>query len=336
MRYRFMGSTGLRVSDVCLGTMTFGREADEKAGHTMLDMFAEAGGTFIDSADIYSNGASEAITGRWLARRNRDDFVIATKVRYGTGDGPNDRGLGRKHILAAVEASLRRLGTDYIDLYQIHAWDPATPLEETLSTLGTLVTSGKVRHIGASNVTASQLQKALDLSRAHGWEPFSCLQPLYNLLDRHTEWELAGLCRTEGLGIIPWSPLRGGWLAGALRRGADGPVPGTRVETAERLGWGESWSAYAGQERTWRTLDALHAVAEETGRPVPQVAVNWLLRRPGVTAPIVGARTPEQLAQSLPASDWELTEAQTARLTEASALPAPYPYNVIATDPEDR
>ncbi|MFF0726679.1 aldo/keto reductase [Streptomyces sp. NPDC004134] len=336
MRYRFMGNTGLRVSELCMGTMTFGREADEKTSHAILDMFAEAGGTFIDTADIYAGGDSESITGRWLAGRDREDFVVASKVRYATGDGPNDRGLGRKHILAGIDASLRRLGTDYLDLYQIHAWDPATPLEETLATLDTLVTGGKVRHIGASNVTGWQLQKAIDLSRAHGWEPFTCLQPLYNLLDRSTEWELLDVCRNEGLGVIPWSPLRGGWLAGSIRRGTGAPAAGSRVETAERMGWSESWSAYAGEERTWRTLDALHAVAGETGRPAAQVAVNWLLRRPGVTAPIIGARTTEQLTTTLPSSDWELTPAQTARLDEASALPRPYPYNVIATDPEDR
>ncbi|MFD9425082.1 MULTISPECIES: aldo/keto reductase [unclassified Streptomyces] len=335
MRYRYLGSTGLRVSELCLGAMTFGREADETTSHAMLDRFTEAGGTFVDTADIYSAGASEEILGRWLKHRRREDIVVATKVRYGTGEGPNDRGLGRNHLIAGVEASLRRLGTDHIDLYQVHAWDPGTPLEETLATLDSLVTSGKVRYIGASNFSGWQLQKAIDLSRLHGWEPFTSLQPLYNLLDRSAEWELIEVSRNEGLGVIPWSPLRGGWLSGAIRRGATAPPSGTRVETAERLGWGESWSAYK-DERTWRVLDALHEVAGRTGLAAAQVAIAWLLGRPGVTAPIVGARTLEQLESNLGAAGLDLEAADAARLTEASEQALPYPYSVIETDPERR
>ncbi|MFF8982495.1 aldo/keto reductase [Streptomyces globisporus] len=336
MRYRYLGKTGLRVSELCLGAMTFGREADETTSHALLDRFIEAGGTFVDTADIYSAGASEEILGRWLKRQRRDDVVIATKVRYGTGEGQNDRGLGRNHLMAGVESSLRRLGTDHIDLYQVHAWDPGTPLEETLATLDTLVTSGKVRYIGASNFSGWQLQKAVDLSRANGWEPFTALQPLYNLLDRSAEWELLEVSRNEGLGVIPWSPLRGGWLSGAIRRGAERPPTGTRVETAERLGWGESWSAYEGDERTWRVLDALHEVAGRTGLAVPVLALAWLLGRPGVTAPIVGARTLEQLETNLGAADLDLDPADAALLTAASDQALPYPYSVIEMDPELR
>src|SRR5262245_6374603 len=185
-----MGKIGLKVSDLCLGAMTFGREATEETSFQIMDHFVEAGGNFIDTANVYGHGTSEQIVGRWLKNKKRDDLVIATKVRFGMGDGPNDVGLSRKHILASVEASLRRLGTDYIDLYQVHCWDRATPLAETLGTLNDLVRSGKVRYIGASNYSGWQLQKAVNLSQTMGWESFTCLQPLYNLLDRSTEWEL--------------------------------------------------------------------------------------------------------------------------------------------------
>ncbi len=198
MEQRFLGRTGLKVTELCLGTMTFGGDTDERVAHQMLDAFAEAGGTFIDTANGYSGGASEEILGRWLKRRRRDDFVVATKVFHRVGPSGNDRGNGRKHLLAAVEASLRRLDTDYVDLYQTHVFDENTPLEETLSTLDKLVASGKVRFIGASSHSGWQLQKSIDLSRQHGWEPYVCVQPLYNLLDRDVEWELAPLWLGRG------------------------------------------------------------------------------------------------------------------------------------------
>src|SRR5208337_696906 len=196
----------------------------------MLDRFVEAGGNFIDTANVYNDGVSEEIIGRWLKDKHRDDFVIATKVRFPMGEGPNDVGLTRKHILAAVEESLRRLGTTYIDLYQVHVWDEFTPLEETLSTLNMLVQSSKVRYIGASNFTGWQLQNAIDMSKQKGWEPFCCLQPQYNLLCRSTEWEVLPVCEHEGLGVIPWSPLLGGWLSGKFHRGMTAPPEDTRVK----------------------------------------------------------------------------------------------------------
>jgi aryl-alcohol dehydrogenase-like predicted oxidoreductase len=330
MNYRFLGRTGLKVSELCLGAMTFGREADEPTSFRLLDRFAEVGGNFIDTADVYSRGISEEITGRWLKGRQRDDFVVATKVRFPMGEGPNEVGLSRKHILAAAEASLRRLGTDHIDLYQVHAWDRATPLEETLSTLDSLVCSSKVRYIGASNFTAWQLQKAIDLSRWHGWEVFVCLQPLYNLLDRYVEWELVPVCQNEGLGIIPWSPLRGGWLSGKYRRGMTAPPADTRIKDASDHGWSERWEVYA-NERTWNILDALFAIAEEAGKTPAQVALNWLLQKPGVTAPIIGARTLEQLEANLGAVGWLLNAEQMGRLDQVSELPLPmYPNGFVA------
>lgn len=329
MNYRHLGKTGLRVSELCLGAMTFGREASEEESFRILDRFAEAGGNFIDTADVYTHGVSEEIVGKWLKRQNRDQFVIATKVRFSMGPGPNDVGLSRKHILDSVKASLRRLGTDYIDLYQVHAWDPKTPLEETLSTMNDLVRSGLVRYIGASNFRGWQLQKALDLSKYHGWESFVCLQPQYNLLCRATEYELIPVCLNEGLGVIPWSPLRGGWLSGKFRRGMTAPPEGTRIAEAEKKGWSESWNRY-NNEFTWNVLDALHEVAREAGKTPAQTAINWLLRKPGVTAPIIGVRNLEQLEDNLGATGWELTPEQVQRLDRASELPVSYPYDDAA------
>lgn len=330
MHYRYLGRTGLKVSELCLGAMTFGRESSEEVSFQIMDRFADAGGNFIDTADVYTRGVSEKIVGRWLEGKPRNDFVIATKVRFPMGEGPNDLGLSRKHILSGVEASIRRLGTDYIDLYQIHAWDRGTPLEETLSTLNSLVQTGKVRYLGASNVSGWQLQKAIDLSRQMGWKPFSCLQPLYNLLDRSIEWELLPVCRNEGLGVIPWSPLRGGWLSGKYRRGMTAPPEGTRVDTTGKHGWSESWEAYD-NERTWRVIDTLYSVAEEAGKTPAQVALNWLMQRPAVTAPIIGVRrNMKHLEDNLGAGGWALSEEQIQPLNQASDQQLPYPYDFIA------
>ena len=328
MKYRQMGKTGLRVSELCLGAMTFGRETTEEDSFKILDRFVDVGGNFIDTADVYSVGTSEEILGRWLKDKSRADFAIATKVRFSMGSGPNDYGLSRKHILDGVENSLRRLGTDYIDIYQIHKWDWDTPIEETLSALNSLVQSGKVRYLGASNVAGYQLQKAIDVSRANGWEPFTCLQPLYNLLDRSAEWELLRVCREEGVGVIPWSPLRGGWLSGKYRRGMSAPPAESRVNDAERNQWSERWSIYA-NERTWNVIDELLAVAKETDKTPAQVALNWVLNRPGITAPIIGMRTMAHLEDNLGAIGWTLSPEQVKRLDQASDLPLPYPYDLL-------
>jgi aryl-alcohol dehydrogenase-like predicted oxidoreductase len=328
MDYRYLGATGLKVSELCLGAMTFGRESSEDESDAMLDRFVEAGGNFIDTANVYSAGTSEEILGRWLAGKKRDDMVIATKVRFPMGGGPNDIGLSRKHILASVEASLRRLRTDYIDLYQVHALDK-TPLVETLGALNSLVQDGKVRYLGASNFSGWQLQKAIDISQHRGWEPFVCLQPQYNLLTRTPEWEILPVCQAEGLGVIPWSPLRGGWLSGKFRRGMQGPPVDSRIAIADQKGWGERWSVY-NNETTWKVLDALFTVAEEANRTPAQVAINWLLQRPAVTAPIIGARTLAQLEANLGAAGWSLTGPQMERLNRASDPGLPYPYDQIA------
>jgi aryl-alcohol dehydrogenase-like predicted oxidoreductase len=328
MKMRFMGKTGLLVSELCLGTMTFGRESTEETSCQMLDHFIGAGGNFIDTADVYAEGRSEEILGRWLPGKTRDELVIATKVRFRKGPGANDIGLSRKHILEGVEASLRRLHTDYIDLYQVHCWDNRTPLEETLSTLDHLVKSGKVRYVGASNFTGWQLQKAIDLCRQMGWEAFTCLQAQYNLLVRTMEWELTDVCVNEGLGVIPWSPLRGGWLSGRYRRGMTAPPVETRVETASKMGWGESWENY-NNETTWKILDVLLAVANEVNKSPAQVALRWLLQRPEVTAPIIGARTLDQLKNNLGAAGWILDSKHLHQLNKVSDPGKPYPYEMV-------
>jgi aryl-alcohol dehydrogenase-like predicted oxidoreductase len=335
MDYRYLGRTGLKVSELCLGTMTFGRETPEAESRHILDRFVAAGGSFVDTADVYAGGDSEEIIGRWLRDKRRDALVIATKVRFPMGNGPNEVGLSRKHILHAIEASLRRLGTDYVDLYQVHCWDPGTPLEETLATLDGLVRSGKVRYLGASNYTGWQLQKAVDVSRHMGLEPFASIQPLYNLLDRSTEWELMPVAANEGLAVMAWSPLRGGWLSGKYRRGMQAPPSGTRIDEASRRGWSEAWSVYA-NERTWEVIDELLAVAHEIGRSPAQAALNWVLHRPGVTAPILGARTVTHLEDNLGAVGWALDASQMDRLTQASNLEAPYPYGFISEVVGDR
>jgi aryl-alcohol dehydrogenase-like predicted oxidoreductase len=331
MDYRNLGSSGLRVSELALGTMTFGGEADEADSRRLLDRFVAAGGNLIDTADVYTGGRSEEIIGRWLARQDRDDLVIATKFFWPTGEGPNDHGAGRKHILTALHGSLRRLGTDHLDLYQVHAFDETTPIEETLSTLDGLVRSGLVRHLGVSNYAAWQLQKSVDVARHRGWEPFVAVQPLYNLLDRDVEPELLPVCRAEGVGVIPWAPLRGGWLTGKYRRGMTAAPPDTRWE-ADKQPWLGDWRSSV-DERTWTVTDTLLAVAAEVERSPAQVALRWLMQQPGITAPIIGARRLAQLDDNLGAAGWALEDHHVDRLTAAGQRPLPYPHGYLAKSP---
>ena len=329
MQQRSLGTRGLKVSELCLGAMTFGREATLAESRAILDAFVKAGGTFIDNADVYNQGTSEEIVGNWLKDHRRQDFVIATKVRFPMGKGANDVGLSRQHILDGVENSLRRLKTDYIDLYQVHCWDPTTPLEETLSTLNDLVRQGKVRYIGASNYLAHHLQLAIDISKREGWEPFCSFQPLYNLLDRFIEWEILEICQREGLAVLPWGPLRGGWLSGKYKREDSGPPDNTRVKTAEAEGWYESWEHYA-NERTWKILDTIKEIGKARNKSIAQVALNWVKDQPGITAPILGARNMQQFKDNLGAMGWELTTKERKRLNSVSALELPYyPYGFV-------
>ena len=325
MEYRRLGETGLMVSELCLGCMTFGRETDEEDSKGLVGRFLDAGGNFIDTADVYSKGVSEEISGRAI-RGVRDDVVLATKVRFPMGDGPNDVGLSRKHVTQGCEDSLRRLGTDFIDLYQVHCWDAATPLEETLSALTDLVRAGKVRYVGVSNFTAWQIMKSVCVSEANGFERFVCLQPQYSLVERNVEYEILPVCEEGGLGVIPWSPLGGGFLSGKYRRGEE-PPEGSRIsEAVESME--EYWDRRA-TERNWRVLDVVGEIAEATGRSYAQIALNWLLRQPMVTAPILGVRTMEQLEDNLGAAGWELDEDQVRRLSEAGAPEDTYPHRFI-------
>ncbi|SDS28739.1 aldo/keto reductase [Microlunatus soli] len=322
MQQRFLGRTGLQISELGLGTMSFGARTDEPTAQRMLDRFAAAGGTFIDTADTYQFGESERILGGWLAGQDRDRFVIATKAYGESEPGGPVHGAGRKHLLRAVEDSLRRLGTDYIDLYQIHVFDDATPFEETLSTLNGLVTSGKVRFVGASNYTGWQLQKSVDLAHTNGWEPFAGLQPLYNLLQRDAENELLPICVNEGLGVLCWSPLAGGWLSGRYAPTMTAPPSDSRFADQP-----EAWRAQA-TEATWQVVATVDKIAAEVGRTPSQVALRWLLQQPAVTAPIIGARSVEQLTDSLDTVDWSLTDEQLTALEAASRRPLPYPYEL--------
>ncbi|MFC1574647.1 aldo/keto reductase [Gemmatimonadota bacterium] len=329
MNLRSLGASKLRVSELCLGTMSFGWVTDEATSHRMLDRYVDAGGNFIDTADIYAEGASEEIVGRWLKNRGRDELVVATKVRFATGPGPSQKGLGREHLLGAVEASLRRLNTEYIDLYQLHCWDAETPLEETLGAMESLVESGKIRYVGISNFTGWQLQKALDLCRFLGFQRVASFQGLYNLLDRFMEWDLLPVCRAEGVGLLCWSPLAGGWLTGLMRPGMDGPPPAGRFREAEEGGWSESWSNYD-TEHTWRVLEEFLEMADGLGRSPPQVAINWLRTRGEVTAAILGAESLEQLEDSLLSLRWTLSPDQVEHLDAVSEQPVPrYPHRFI-------
>jgi aryl-alcohol dehydrogenase-like predicted oxidoreductase len=318
-----LGRTGVRVSELCLGAMTFGREADEATSISMLDRFLDAGGNFVDTADVYSDGVSEEITGRALGAK-RANVVLATKVRFPTGPGPNDVGLSRRHVRLGVEASLRRLNTDWIDLYQVHCWDERTPLEETLSTLDDLVREGKVRYIGASNFAAWQLAKSIGVSALHGWDAFASLQPEYSLITRDIERELLPLCRVEQLAVLPWSPLAGGILTGKYRPGEDLPAGTRGGETEESITF-----TYRLDDRAWRVVEAVRKVAAATAKTEAQVALNWIVNQPGVTAPIIGARNQAQLDDNLGAVGWTLDQDQWVALTWASAFPRGYPYDFI-------
>lgn len=326
MEYRTLGGSGTVVSAQCLGTMTFGNESSEEMSRAQLDLFVERGGNFIDTADVYSRGVSEEIVGRWLADRGtRDQLVIATKGRFPMGDGPNDAGLTRTHLSRALDASLRRLGVETIDLYQAHAWDPLTPIEETLGFFDDAVRAGKIRYAGVSNFLGWQLQKTAMLARSGGRAPIVTLQPQYNLLVRDIEFELVQVCGNENIGMLPWSPLAGGWLTGKYRRDQV-PTGATRLGENPQRGM-EAYAARNAQERTWHVLDAVREVAEGRGIPMSQVALAWVADRPTVSSVILGARNVEQLTDNLGAAGLHLSEKETDLLTRASApITSDYPY----------
>ena len=337
MEYRTLGNSGCVVSAFALGTMTFGQETDESGSHAQLDRFTAEGGTFVDTADVYANGASEQIIGRWLAQRpsRRDEIVLATKARFPMGEGRNDVGTSRKHLAAALDASLRRLGVDHVDLYQLHGYDPLTPLEETLRFLDDAVRAGKVHYIGLSNFAGWQLQRAVDLAAARGFVPPVTLQPQYNLLAREIEWEIVPAAMANGLGVLPWSPLGGGWLTGKYTRD-ERPSGATRLGENPDRGV-EGYDRRAASQRTWDVVDVVGDIAAERGVPMAHVALSWLVDRPGVTSVILGARTEAQLVDNLGAAGLALTDAERKRLDEASdPEPADYPYGSIGREQRTR
>jgi aryl-alcohol dehydrogenase-like predicted oxidoreductase len=336
MEYRLLGTSGCVVSTYGLGTMTFGNETDEAGAHAQLDRFVAAGGTFVDTADVYNAGASEEMIGRWLRSRNaRADVVLATKGRFPTGERPNDVGLSRRHLRSALEASLRRLDVEEIDLYQVHAYDPLTPFDETLRFLDDAVHAGKISYLGLSNFTGWQLQKVVDLADRYSLARPITLQPQYNLLVRQIEWEIVPACQSTGLGILPWSPLGGGWLTGKYSRDS-APTGATRLGENPQRGV-EAYDRRSRQDRTWDVVDAVRSVAKQRDASMAQVALAWLVDRPAVSSVILGARTVEQLEDNLGAADLHLSSAQ-RELLDAASDPeaADYPYGVPGVEQRDR
>ncbi|MFJ8929647.1 aldo/keto reductase [Streptomyces sp. NPDC102364] len=327
MEYRQLGTSGLKVPALSFGAGTFGGRgplfsawgsAGINEARRMVDLSLEHGVTLFDTADVYSDGASEEVLGAALKGR-RDRALISTKAALPTGEGPYDAGVSRSRLTTSVDAALRRLDTDHIDLFQLHAYDASTPVEEVLATLEDLVRAGKVRYTGVSNYAGWQLMKGLAEAEKHGRPRFAAHQVYYSLVGRDYEWELMPLAKEEGVGAVVWSPLGWGRLTGKIRRGQPLPADSRLHQTAQ-------FGPPIEDEHLYRVMDALDEVAEETGKAIPQIAINWLLRRPTVSTVLIGARNEEQLTQNLGAIGWELTSEQVAKLDAASEVKAPYPY----------
>ncbi|MCC5780154.1 aldo/keto reductase [Nitratireductor sp. B36] len=327
MEYRNLGASGLKVPVLSFGTGTFGGTGplfgawgttDANEARRLIDICLDAGLNLFDTADVYSDGASETVLGEAI-RGRRDAVLISTKTALPMGEGPSDAGTSRARLIRTVDAALKRLGTDYIDLLQLHAFDAATPVEEVLSTLDDLVRAGKLRYLGVSNFSGWQVMKSLAAAERHGWQRYVAHQVYYSLVGRDYEWELMPLGLDQGVGALVWSPLGWGRLTGRIRRGV--PLPeGSRLHDTASFG------PPVDQEQLYRVVDALEDVAEETGKTVPQIAINWLTRRPSVSSVIVGARNEEQLRQNLGAIGWSLSDEQIAKLDAASLTDAAYPY----------
>jgi aryl-alcohol dehydrogenase-like predicted oxidoreductase len=327
MEFRQLGRSGLKVPALSLGAATFGGgteffkawgSSDVAEATRLVDICLEAGVNLFDTADVYSNGLSETILGQAIAGR-RDQFLISTKATFKMGEGPNDLGSSRHHLIPACEASLRRLGTDYIDIYHLHGFDALTPLEEVMSTLDNLVKSGKVRYIACSNFSGWHLMKALNVADRYGWARYVGHQVYYSLIGREYEWELMPLGLDQGVGALVWSPLGWGRLTGKIRRGQALPAQSRLHKTSEQ-------GPPVADEHLFKVVDALDEVAKEAEKTVPQVALNWLLQRPTVASVIIGARNEQQLRQNLGAAGWTLSPEQLAKLDRASEVTPTYPY----------
>lgn len=331
MHYKQLGRSGLFVSDICLGTMIFGEDSQRStsAGDAkkIIHRYLDAGGNHIDTADVYAGGESERIVGEAIQGK-RHQVVLATKVRFSTGDDPNDVGLSRAHITAGVEASLRRLDTDYIDLYYMHCWDPLTPLEESLRAFDDLVAAGKVRYIGVSNFKAWQLMKALATSSSHSWARFVAGQYQYSLVTRDVEYEFIDLFQGEGIGLTPWGPLGGGFLTGKYKRG-ERPKDPDKFRLATTPDKDEEAWVRRSSERNWNIIDAVGEIAEARGASYSQIAIAWLRAKPYVSSVIVGVRTMAQLEDNLGAAAIDLTGEELEKLDRVSAPPDLYPYRFL-------
>jgi aryl-alcohol dehydrogenase-like predicted oxidoreductase len=337
MDYRKLGPSGAVVTAYCLGTMTFGAESDEATSHQILDDYFAWGGNFIDTADVYSTGVSEEIVGRWLKSHPQEarQAVVATKGRFPMGEGPNDIGLSRRHLGQALDDSLRRLGIERIDLYQMHAWDALTPIEETLRFLDDAVRAGKIAYYGFSNYVGWHIAKAVEIAKARGYTRPVTLQPQYNLLVRDIELEIVDACLDAGMGLLPWSPLGGGWLTGKYKRDTQ-PTGATRLGENPNRG-SESYAPRNAQERTWAIIGEVEAIAKAHGVSMAQVALAWTAARPAVTSVILGARTSEQLADNLGAAKLVLSAEDMERLNTVSApQPNDYPYGRGGTNQRHR
>lgn len=327
MEYRQLGRSGLKVPALSFGTGTFGGKTDffkawgstdVKEATRLVDICLESGITMFDSADIYSDGVAEEVLGKAIAGR-RDKVIVSTKGTFRKGKGPNDVGSSRHHLIASVEGSLQRLGTDYIDLYQLHGFDAVTPVEETLRTLDDLVSAGKIRYIGCSNFSGWHLMKSLAISDRYGYARYVAHQAYYSLIGRDYEWELMPLAIDQGIGTVVWSPLGWGRLTGKMRRGKEQPEVSRFPATIDA-------APPVSDEHLYAVVDAIDEVAKETGKSVPQIAINWVASRPTVSTVIIGARTEEQLRQNLDALGWNLSADQVARLDAATETVLPYPY----------
>ncbi len=330
MEYRTLGRSGLKVPELCFGAGTFGAgneffkawgDSTLDEARQIVDICMEAGLNFFDTADVYSNGASEDLLSKALAHLKREDYLISTKTTFRFGEGPNNVGSSRYHMMQALDGSLKRLNTDYVDVYHLHGFDATTPIDEALYTLDTFVRSGKVRYIACSNFSGWHLMKSLSISERYGWAKYVGHQVYYSLVGRDYEWELMPLALDQGVGALVWSPLGWGRLTGKIRRGQ--PLPETsRLNTQVVVDNGPQpdW------ELVYRVVDALDEIAAETGKTLPQIALNWLLRRPTISTVVIGARTIDQLRANLGAVGWQLTPEQIAKLDAASAVPVAYPY----------
>jgi aryl-alcohol dehydrogenase-like predicted oxidoreductase len=328
MEYRQLGKSGLKVPELCFGAGTFGAnneffkawsETTQEEANRIVNICMDAGLNFFDTADIYSDGSSETALGKALSQHKREDVLISTKATFRLGTGPNDVGSSRYHLIQSLERSLKRLGTDYVDVYHMHEVDSLTPIDETISTLDKFVSEGKVRYIACSNYSGWLLMKSLSVSERYGWSRFVGHQVYYSLVGRDYEWELMPLALDQGVGALVWSPLGWGRLTGKLRRGQ--PIP-----KESRLHKTSAEGPQVPEEYLYKVVDAIDEIARETGKSVPQIALNWVLGRPSISTVIIGARNEEQLKQNLGSIGWKLTAEQIARLDAASETPRPYPY----------